>query len=352
MKRIAALLLAMVCLLSLPAMAEEIPIFDSLLDARDYLNEQVLTCPEEISFRLSDPDEYDGADFLARARSIGGQFRVNGWMDGDVVTLSYTYYPGMRIYHAVDVGDAADLTDDELAAAQIACDVAAEALEQSEDTFNLMLYLHNWLCENVTYEAMPEDYDEMPRVCGAVGALVDGRANCQGYADAFRLLGLLCGLEVRKQEGFDSDGGGHDWNVVCIEGDWFIVDVTWDDVDDSDTWNYAYLNAGTDVNNYTWNAGAAAADVCSITYPRMWFYTRTGREYSDVADMARAAYFARRDDGVEVFRGVVYQQGLDWEDLSQAILALAQERGKKCSWHIACSNRGPYSYYSVCWTQW
>ena len=84
----------------------------------------------------------------------------------------------------------------------------------------------------------------------------------------------------------------------------------------------------------------------------MWFYTRTGREYSDVADMARAAYFARRDDGVEVFRGVVYQQGLDWEDLSQAILALAQERGKKCSWHIACSNRGPYSYYSVCWTQW
>ena len=99
-------------------------------------------------------------------------------------------------------------------------------------------------------------------------------------------------------------------------------------------------------------AGAAAADVCSITYPRMWFYTRTGREYSDVADMARAAYFARRDDGVEVFRGMVYQQGLDWEDLSQAILALAQERGKKCSWHIACSNRGPYSYYSVRWTQW
>ena len=234
----------------------------------------------------------------------------------------------------------------------VACDVAAEALEQSEDTFNLMLYLHNWLCENVTYEAMPEDYDDIPRVCGAVGALVDGRANCQGYADAFRLLGLLCGLEVRKQEGFDSDGGEHDWNVVCIEGDWFIVDVTWDDVDDSDTWNYAYLNAGTDVNNYTWNAGAAAADICSITYPRMWFYTRTGREYSDVADMARAAYFARRDDGVEVFRGVVYQQGLDWEDLSQAILALAQERGKKCSWHISCSNRGPYSYYSVRWTKW
>ena len=90
MKRIVALLLAMVCLLSLPAMAEEIPIFDSLLDARDYLNEQVLSCPEAISFRLSDPDEYDGADFLTYARSIGGQFRVHGWMDGDVVTLSYT----------------------------------------------------------------------------------------------------------------------------------------------------------------------------------------------------------------------------------------------------------------------
>lgn len=352
MKKIISLLLTCVLLLSAGALAEELPLFDSLVDARDYLTEQTLSCPDEISLRLSDMSEAGSRAFSDNLRALGGQFRVDYEWVGDELTVNYTYYPGMRIYHAIEIGDAAGLTDDELTAAQIAGQVASDAMAQTDSTFELLLTLHNWLCENVVYEAMPSEYDEMPRVCGAVGALVDGRANCQGYSDAFRLLGLLCGLDVRKQEGRDSDGGAHDWNVVNLDGEWFIVDVTWDDVDGGDTWNYAYLCAGTDVNNYTWSEAASVADVSEITYPNTWFYTRTGREYSNVDDLAWAAYFARRDDGIEVFRGVVYEEDLSWEDLSNSILSLADERGKRCSWHIDCSNRGPYSYYSVRWTQW
>ena len=229
--------------------------------------------------------------------------------------------------------------------------VAAEAAGQP-NVFGRVQYIHDWLCENIDYEAMPENADTLPRVCGAVGALVDGRANCQGYADAFRLIGLLSGLDVRKQEGWDDAGAPHDWNVVRLNGKWYIVDATEDDMQGQDAWCYAYLLAGRDANRFTWDAGAASADIAEYTDPDMGYYTRFGRVYSDVNELARAAYFARRDEKIRLFHGMVREAGLEWSDLSDAILKVARERGKKCSWHVHCFRRAPYTYYTVRWTEW
>ena len=83
MKRIAALLLAMVCLLSLPAMAEEIPIFDSLLDARDYLNEQTRDLSRRrFPFACPIPTNTTGAELRqpVRAASADSSTRQTaGW---------------------------------------------------------------------------------------------------------------------------------------------------------------------------------------------------------------------------------------------------------------------------------
>lgn len=116
MKKTVALLLA---LLSSGALAGETPVFASLQDARDYVNERALACPEEISFSLSEPSEYTGARFASQARSAGGQYNCQTRLDGDAVTIRYTYYPGMRIYSAVQTGDPSDLTGDERAAARL-----------------------------------------------------------------------------------------------------------------------------------------------------------------------------------------------------------------------------------------
>ena len=351
MKKMIALLLVLLALANGSALAEALPVFASLQDARDYVNEQTRACPEEIAFRLSDASEYTGSSFANQARSVGGQYNAQTRLDGDVVTIRYTYYPGMRIYSAVQTGDPSDLTSDERAAAQIAVQVAAEAAGQP-NVFGRVQYIHDWLCENIDYEAMPENADTLPRVCGAVGALVDGRANCQGYTDAFRLIGLLSGLDVRKQEGWDDAGAPHDWNVVRLNGKWYIVDATEDDMQGQDAWCYAYLLAGRDANRFTWDAGAASADIAEYTDPDMGYYTRFGRVYSDVNELARAAYFARRDEKIRLFHGMVREAGLEWSDLSDAILKVARERGKKCSWHVHCFRRAPYTYYTVRWTEW
>ena len=215
-----------------------------------------------------------------------------------------------------------------------------------------MRYLHDWLCAHVNYKAMPEERPTLPRVCGAVGALVDGEANCQGYSDAFRLLAALAGLEVRKQSGVDGNGELHDWNVVRLNGKWYIVDTTWDDIEDGDGWHYAYMNAGRDVCDYSWDEARCVAPVSGTTDPSLWYYARESTAFSSLAEMAQAAYAARRDQGQRVFYAMTRQANLDWEDLSDAVLDCVNRNDKAASWYIWCANRAGNTYYWLERTEW
>lgn len=51
---------------------------------------------------------------------------------------------------------------------------------------------------------------------------------CEGYAKAFQLLMNACGIECIYIPG-TANGSGHGWNKVKLDGDWYNVDVTWDD---------------------------------------------------------------------------------------------------------------------------
>lgn len=76
-------------------------------------------------------------------------------------------------------------------------------------------------------------------VYSAYGALVrnmKGQANmavCEGYAMAFEYLCQLSGLDVSIIHGNAGssmdDLGSHAWNIIRLDGDWYEIDVTWDD---------------------------------------------------------------------------------------------------------------------------
>ena len=73
-------------------------------------------------------------------------------------------------------------------------------------------------------------YDQTPKDCfTAFGALVEGRAVCEGYSEAFYLLckkaDLWCAYRVGQ-----SRGQGHQWNMVKLDSGIYNVDVTWCDV--------------------------------------------------------------------------------------------------------------------------
>lgn len=82
---------------------------------------------------------------------------------------------------------------------------------------------HDWLVNNTEYDLTFSETS-----FDAAGPLLYGRAVCDGYSKALDLLCYLSGIDCVRINGV-SNGGGHAWNKVEIDGQWYNVDVTWDD---------------------------------------------------------------------------------------------------------------------------
>lgn len=133
-------------------------------------------------------------------------------------------------------------TGDELTTAKPKFDAAAaDALSGITDDmsqFEIELYLHDYLVSHVTYDLTAS------HVHDAYGALVEGRAVCEGYARAFQYLLQQAGIPSYVVTG-KSKGEDHAWNLVKIDGAYYYVDVTWDD-QDNDNKYYSYFNVTTE----------------------------------------------------------------------------------------------------------
>ena len=62
----------------------------------------------------------------------------------------------------------------------------------------------------------------------AYGALINGKAICSGYADAFLLLMNTLNIPCQSIGGTTSEGH-HGWNLVQVDGNWYHIDLTFDD---------------------------------------------------------------------------------------------------------------------------
>lgn len=71
----------------------------------------------------------------------------------------------------------------------------------------------------------------------AYSALVTGKTVCAGYSRAFQYI--MTNLGIPTYYVFGEAEGDHAWNIVKLDGDFYNVDVTWDD---SDTLSYAFFN--------------------------------------------------------------------------------------------------------------
>ena len=72
---------------------------------------------------------------------------------------------------------------------------------------------------NVAYDSTYTEYS-------AYAALFLGRAVCQGYSLLTYKMMWEAGIEARIVDG---EAMNHSWNMVNICGNWYHLDVTWDD---------------------------------------------------------------------------------------------------------------------------
>lgn len=114
-----------------------------------------------------------------------------------------------------------------------AADELLKGITPSMPEFERERLLHDRLAKSITYD-LNEKYAHT-----AYGALVNGRAVCDGYTQAFQYLLQRVGIQSFMVTG-TGKGGNHAWNIVRIDGRYYNVDLTWDD-QERDTF-YAYFN--------------------------------------------------------------------------------------------------------------
>lgn len=100
------------------------------------------------------------------------------------------------------------------------------AMPEYEDEYDKARYLHDYLATTVRYT-----YADETKIhhCTPYAALITGSGMCESYSRAYALLCNMAGIEcfmVMYDQSQSSDGVGHMWNMVKINGNYYHVDVT------------------------------------------------------------------------------------------------------------------------------
>ena len=95
----------------------------------------------------------------------------------------------------------------------------AALAEHYESESERALFLHDYVCENF-------EYDHSLTNGGIYDFFLTGRGTCEAYMLLYSALLRECGIESHFAA---SDPLTHIWNIVLIDGEWYHVDVTWDD---------------------------------------------------------------------------------------------------------------------------
>ena len=144
------------------------------------------------------------------------------------VTGGLRYWKNQTIYTRLEFSYS-EVTDEQKAAFSAKLGEAASLVTSAMSEEEKALVLHDYLAQHCAYAY--EEYSNGTLTSGsdeynAYGALVNGKAVCQGYSEAYQALLQEVGIQSRI---CSSDAMNHAWNVVLIDGSWYHVDVTWDD---------------------------------------------------------------------------------------------------------------------------
>lgn len=306
------------------------PHFETFDEALDYISTQAQQLPERITVVIRNmPGSYILRSDLLNStvqQRLGYQYALVDYNKNTcALTVFPSYYPGQRIIHAWKNDDFSGLSVDELSTYQKARRLVHQAQAANPDPEAVELWLHDWICENVEYDSpyeyvYPEDFVGLNELT-CVGAILSGKANCQGYTDAFYLLGTLAGLDVCVMFG-TAEGGGHCWNGVRLDGKLYMVDVTFNDTyfREPEYWTYIWYNNILDLDVYTISSG-------STLFPGLvtrkdlskTYYAYTDSVYEDLGYAAYGLLRQYRLEGAGVYHAVVDSANQTDEDLYKAI---------------------------------
>lgn len=150
-------------------------------------------------------------------------------------------------------GQEGQMWERQMASAQM----IADQVDKNADLYNQVKQVHDLLAVQSTYNYTPQTATEQELSHQAYSCLVAGdiyEPVCDGYSKAMKvvcdLLEIPCVL---------ASSDTHMWNNIKMDdGDWYNLDLTWDDGDDSQiSYDYFLIGSMTEVGGYVFSREAS-----------------------------------------------------------------------------------------------
>jgi transglutaminase-like putative cysteine protease len=196
--------------------------------------------------------EYLAANLLAGNQRIDMEAVPNPFSDQEIVAAviaqtpyayvqqySFAWDDDLRVILEVSYEMGADeMRDLQQRTLEKAQQVVSEVVTDGMSDRDKALALNDWIVANAEYDytsfetvQADKSLSNDPRYAHAWrpdGVLLNGTAVCGGYAETFQVLSEAAGLETVYVTG-NVDTGRHAWNKTYWDGQWWVIDTTWND---------------------------------------------------------------------------------------------------------------------------
>ena len=140
--------------------------------------------------------------------------------------------------------------DQKYAAMLKGVDKILSQLPQGLTEYEKVKFLHDEFLTSVSYSMQQGSEGDL------YGAFVLKKIVCEGYAHGFQYLLQRAGIQAIYIEGRAFSNGEqimHAWNMVRIDGKYYLADTTWDDLQTGFSYNY-FLKSSATMSDHVPNA--------------------------------------------------------------------------------------------------
>lgn len=154
--------------------------------------------------------------------------------------------------------DTMDLTDKDLEAFNEATRIYNLYIKSCDNDFKKAVAAHDYIIRNCIYNVDAIDNDELTDDdFNEYGVFVKGKAVCEGYAKAYKMLMDIADIDCIIVTGTVGENEiSHAWNMIKLDNSWYHVDVTYDDPNpETKEIIYLYMNVTDEIieKDHKWN---------------------------------------------------------------------------------------------------
>lgn len=187
-------------------------------------------------------------------------------------------------------------------------------------------YIHDFICENVTYDKLKKQYSHE-----ILGPLGQGVGVCEGIAKSVKILcdqlSIPCIIAISENNPLKHIKYRHAWNVIQINGAWYHLDATFDNSLGKTEVRYDYFNL--DDKSIFKDHEPVIYKVPSCSDGDCFYYREKKLSFTKQEDVAKRCRQAIKKGKVLTFhwRGGYFTKAV-MEELLQIIAEAAKEKDR------------------------